>query len=171
MITIKRCFLLLGLLLTSPGLLANVFKCTDANGEVVFQDRPCNGGDELRLDMLFGERQHDMANTIVQGSWCEVGTSRVLDGTLYRDNVVSRTWVFSENQMTQHVQQGQRQDTFSYPIRQAPGQFVVDHPTFGSGQVNWQVRRHNEQELVLAAYGDFTHLTPGECEMSLVTTN
>jgi hypothetical protein len=101
--------------------------------------------------------------------WLAAGASWVLPRccTVYRDETLSKTWVFAEHKMTQHIQQGQRQDTFNYNIRQQTGNFVIDHPAFGSGQVSWHVRRHTENELVIASYGNFTHLTAGECNVAM----
>lgn len=168
MITIIRCFCLLFILGLSQVAHASVFKCTAEDGSVVFQGSPCITGEEAKIDMLFGEREEREPMALLDGSWCELGTSTVMNGTVYRDEALSKTWVFAENQMTQHIQQGQRQDTFNYNIRQQKGNFVIDHPAFGSGQVDWRVRRHTEQELVIAAYGNFTHLTAGECEVAMV---
>ncbi|SNY49421.1 hypothetical protein SAMN06297280_1406 [Arsukibacterium tuosuense] len=168
MITIIRCFCLLFFLGLAQVVDASVFKCTAADGSVVFQGSPCISGDEAQIDMLFGEQEQRKPMAMLAGSWCELGTSKVLDGTVYRDEALSKTWVFAEHQMTQHIQQGQRQDTFNYNIRQQTGNFVIDHPAFGSGQVSWHVRRHTEQELVIAAYGNFTHLTAGECNVAMV---
>ncbi|WP_213997784.1 DUF4124 domain-containing protein [Arsukibacterium sp.] len=168
MITIIRCFCLLLVLGLSTEVNASVFKCTATDGSVVFQGSPCITGDEAQIDMLFGEREAHEPMALLTGSWCELGTSKVLDGTVYRDETLSKTWVFAEHKMTQHIQQGQRQDTFNYNIRQQTGNFVIDHPAFGSGQVSWRVRRHTGQELVIAAYGNFTHLTAGECDVAVV---
>lgn len=168
MITIIRCFCLLLVLGFTTQVTANVFKCTAADGSVVFQGSPCISGDEAQINMLFGEREKSEPLAPLAGSWCELGTSKVLDGTVYRDETLSKTWVFAEHKMTQHIQQGQRSDTFNYNIRQQTGNFVIDHPAFGSGQVSWHVRRHTEQELVIAAYGNFTHLTAGECNVAMV---
>ncbi|MDX1537133.1 MAG: DUF4124 domain-containing protein [Arsukibacterium sp.] len=169
MITIIRCFCLILVLGLTTEVDASVFKCTAADGSVVFQGSPCVTGDEeAQINMLFGEREARDPLPLLAGSWCELGTSKVLDGTVYRDETLSKTWVFAENKMTQHIQQGQRQDTFNYNIRQQTGNFVIDHPAFGSGQVSWHVRRHTENELVIAAYGNFTHLTAGECNVAMV---
>lgn len=167
MIIIIRCFCLLLVLGLTQAAHASVFKCTAADGSVVFQGSACITGDEAQIDMLFGEQQKHEPMAMLAGSWCELGTSKVLDGTVYRDESLSKTWVFAENRMTQHIQQGQRQDTFNYNIRQRTGNFVIDHPAFGSGQVSWHVRRHTERELVIAAYGNFTHLTAGECDVAM----
>ncbi|KKO45104.1 hypothetical protein WG68_11755 [Arsukibacterium ikkense] len=169
MIIIIRCFCLLFFLGLSQAASAAVFKCTAEDGNVVFQGSPCVSGTEARIDMLFGEQAVKEPTAILSGSWCELGTSKVLDGTVYRDESLSKTWVFAEHQMTQHIQQGQRQDIFNYNIRQRMGNFVIDHPAFGSGQVSWHVRRYTEQELVIAAYGNFTHLTAGECDVAIVS--
>ena len=168
MITIIRCFCLLLALSFTAEVNASVFKCTAADGSVVFQGSPCVSGDEAKIDMLFGEREVRDPSPLLAGSWCELGTSKVLDGTVYRDETLSKTWIFAEHKMTQHIQQGQRQDTFNYNIRQQTGNFVIDHPAFGNGQVSWHVRRHTENELVIAAYGNFTHLTAGECDVAMV---
>ncbi|MBV2129352.1 DUF4124 domain-containing protein [Rheinheimera sp. SM2107] len=168
MITIIRCFCFLLVLGWAMQVHASVFKCTAADGSVVFQGSPCVSGDEAQINMLFGEREAQKPLALLAGSWCELGTSKVLDGTVYRDETLSKTWVFAENKMTQHIQQGQRHDTFNYNIRQQTGNFVIDHPAFGSGQVSWHVRRYTEQELVIAAYGNFTHLTAGECDVAMV---
>jgi len=160
--------------LTSFGIMqsavAEVYKCTDAVGEVVFQGEPCLQGDEVKLDIRFAEQSAEEVNHLISGSWCEIGTSNVPDGTIQRDNALRKTWIFSEYQMVQHVSQDQRLDTFKYPIRQAPGSFVINHPAFGSGQVSWQVKKLTEQQLVLAAYGGFTHLTAGNCEIAMAST-
>ncbi len=169
MIIIIRCFCLLLVLGFSYTVSANVFKCTAADGSVVFQGSPCVTGDEAQIDMLFGEQVTREPMALLEGSWCELGTSKVLDGTVYRDEALSKTWIFAENKMTQHIQQGKRQDTFNYNIRQRTGNFVIDHPAFGSGQVSWHVRRHTDQQLVIAAYGSFTHLTAGECDVAIVS--
>jgi hypothetical protein len=170
MIIIIRCFCLLFFLGFSQVVSASVFKCTAADGSVVFQGAACISGDEARINMLFGEQMVNEPMALLNGSWCELGKSTVLGGTVYRDEALRKTWIFDEHEMTQHIQQGQRQDTFNYNIRQHTGKFVIDHPAFGNGQVNWHVRRHTEQELVIAAYGSFTHLTVGECDITVVST-
>jgi hypothetical protein len=149
---------------------AEVYKCTDAAGEVVFQGEPCRQGEQVKLDIRFSRQPQQDVDNVISGSWCEIGTSTVPDGTVQRDNALRKTWIFSEHQMVQHVSQDQRLDTFKYPIRQAPGSFVINHPAFGSGQVSWQVKKLTEQHLILAAYGGFTHLTAGDCEMVLAGT-
>lgn len=149
---------------------AEVYKCTDTAGEVVFQGEPCRSGNEEKVDMRFGEQTTQNVESLVAGTWCEVGKSKVLDGTLQQDNALRKTWTFTESEMVQHINQGQRSDTFTYAIRQHPGSFVIDHPTFGSGQVNWQVKKLTDKQLVLSAYGDFTHLKAGECEMIMASS-
>ena len=150
--------------------LADVYKCTDAVGEVVFQGEPCRKGDEVKLDIRFAETQQQAVENLISGSWCEVGTSSVADGTVQQDAILRKTWIFTERQMVQHISQGQRQDTFRYPIRQFPGSFVIDHPAFGSGQVSWQVKKLTDEQLVIAAYGGFTHLAAGNCEIAVAST-
>ncbi|MAD73223.1 MAG: hypothetical protein CML20_00190 [Rheinheimera sp.] len=167
MIIIIRCFCLFFVLGVGQVAHANVYKCTAADGSVVFQGAACISGDQAQIDMLFGEQEASEQIPLLEGSWCELGTSEVLDGTVYRDETMSKTWIFAKHQMTQHIQQGQRQDTFNYNIRQQTGNFVIDHPAFGSGQVSWRVRHHTEQELIIAAYGNFTHLTAGECNVAV----
>ncbi|MDX1391702.1 MAG: DUF4124 domain-containing protein [Rheinheimera sp.] len=148
---------------------ANVYKCTDSAGSVVFQGEPCRAGEEVKLDIRFAEQPVHQVDNLIAGSWCEIGTSNVPDGTIQRDNALRKTWIFSQHQMVQHISQDQRLDTFKYPIRQTPGSFVIDHPAFGSGQVNWQVKKLTEQQLVIAAYGGYTHLTAGNCEMAMAS--
>ncbi|HBN89007.1 DUF4124 domain-containing protein [Rheinheimera aquimaris] len=148
---------------------ADVYKCTDATGEVVFQGEPCRKGDEVKLDIRFSEQQQQAVEQLISGSWCEVGTSNVPDGTVQQDNALRKTWIFSERQMVQHISQGKRLDTFKYPIRQSPGSFVIDHPAFGSGQVSWQVKKLTDDQLVIAAYGGFTHLAAGNCEIAMAS--
>lgn len=163
-----------GLVLSSLCLLhpalANVYKCTDTTGEVVFQGEPCRQGEQVKLDIRFAEQQQQAVELLISGSWCEIGTSNVPDGTVQQDSALRKTWIFSERQMVQHISQGQRLDTFKYPIRQAPGSFVIDHPAFGSGQVSWQVKKLTDEQLVIAAYGGFTHLTAGNCEIAMAST-
>jgi hypothetical protein len=149
---------------------ANVYKCTDAGGEVVFQGEPCRVGEEVKLDIRFAEQSTQAVDNLITGSWCEIGTSNVPEGTIQRDSAMRKTWIFSSHQMVQHISQDQRLDTFKYPIRQTAGSFVIDHPAFGSGQVNWQVKKLTEQQLVIAAYGGYTHLTAGNCEMAMAST-
>lgn len=169
--TIAARFLLLttAVLLAQPAI-ADVYKCTDNNGEVVFQGDPCRAGAEVKLDIRFAEQQRQTVEQLIVGSWCEIGTSTVAGGNVQQDNAMRKTWIFTERQMVQHITQGQRQDTFRYPIRQNPGSFVVDHPAFGSGQVNWQVRTLTDSKLVIAAYGGFTHLTAGDCDLVMAST-
>ncbi|MDR6985138.1 hypothetical protein J2X32_003795 [Rheinheimera pacifica] len=162
-----RLYLLLASLLVAPYVSAEVYKCTAANGDVVFQGEPCRSGSEVKVDIRFGEQQVVDINQLISGSWCEIGTSVVADGTVTLDNAMRKTWIFSERQMVQHISQGQRQDTFKYAIRQTPGSFVIDHPAFGSGQVSWQVRKLTDEQLVISAYGGFTHLSPGNCEVKV----
>ena len=170
MIKVVRLFVVFsGLFLMLP-VNANVYKCTDTNGEVVFQGEPCRGGDEVKLDIRFAERSTQEVEQLISGSWCEVGTSDVPDGIIQRDNALRKTWIFSERQMVQHISQEQRLDTFKYPIRQSTGSFVIDHPAFGSGQVNWTVKKLTDQQLVIAAYGGYTHLTAGNCEIAMAST-
>jgi hypothetical protein len=149
---------------------AEVYKCTDSQGEVVFQGEPCRQGDELKLDIRFAEQPQQTVDQLISGSWCEIGTSTVPGGTVQRDSALRKTWIFSQYQMVQHISQEQRLDTFKYPIRQSPGSFVIDHPAFGSGQVSWQVKTLTDDQLVIAAYGGFTHLTSGNCEMVMAST-
>jgi hypothetical protein len=149
---------------------ANVYKCTDSAGEVVFQGEPCRVGEEVKLDIRFAEQSTEAVDSLISGSWCEIGTSNVPDGTIQRDSALRKTWIFSQHQMVQHISQDQRLDTFKYPIRQTAGSFVIDHPAFGSGQVNWQVKKLTEQQLVIAAYGGYTHLTAGNCEIAMAST-
>ena len=167
MTIIIRLYLPLVSLLVAPYISAEVYKCTAANGDVVFQGEPCRGGDEVKVDIRFGEQQAVDISQLISGSWCEIGTSVVADGTVTLDSAMRKTWIFSERQMVQHISQGQRQDTFKYAIRQTPGSFVIDHPAFGSGQVSWQVRKLTDEQLVIAAYGGFTHLSPGNCDVKV----
>jgi hypothetical protein len=162
-----RLYLPLASLLVAPSISAEVYKCTAASGDVVFQGEPCRGGDEVKVDIRFGEQQAVDINQLISGSWCEIGTSVVADGTVTLDSAMRKTWIFSERQMVQHISQGQRQDTFKYAIRQTPGSFVIDHPAFGSGQVSWQVRKLTDEQLVISAYGGFTHLSPGNCDVKV----
>ena len=163
-------YVLLTTLLLAPYASAEVYKCTAANGDVVFQGEPCRGGDEVKVDIRFGEQQTTDVAQLITGSWCEIGTSVVADGTVTLDSAMRKTWIFSERQMVQHISQGQRQDTFKYAIRQTPGSFVIDHPAFGSGQVSWQVRKLTDEQLVISAYGGFTHLSPGNCEVKVASS-
>ncbi|MBU1310320.1 MAG: DUF4124 domain-containing protein [Gammaproteobacteria bacterium] len=149
---------------------ADVYKCTDSNGEVVFQGDPCRAGAEVKLDIRFAEPQQQAVEQLVTGSWCEIGTSTVASGNVQQDSALRKTWVFTERQMVQQISQGQREDTFRYPIRQSPGSFVIDHPAFGSGQVSWQVRTLTDSQLVISAYGGFTHLTAGDCDLVMAST-
>ncbi|GAB2927258.1 DUF4124 domain-containing protein [Rheinheimera gaetbuli] len=149
---------------------ADVYKCTDSSGEVVFQGDPCRAGEEVKLDIRFAEQQRQEVEQLIVGSWCEIGTSTVAGGSVQQDTAMRKTWVFTERLMVQQISQGQRQDTFRYPIRQSPGSFVVDHPAFGSGQVNWQVRTLTDNQLVISAYGGFTHLTAGDCDLIMAST-
>lgn len=167
MTIIIRLYLPLVSLLVAPYISAEVYKCTAANGDVVFQGEPCRGGDEVKVDIRFGEQQAVDISQLISGSWCEIGTSVVADGTVTLDSAMRKTWIFSERQMVQHISQGKRQDTFKYAIRQTPGSFVIDHPAFGSGQVSWQVRKLTDEQLVIAAYGGFTHLSPGNCDVKV----
>ena len=170
MITIVRAILAISAVLIQPALASDIYKCTDSNGEVVFQGEPCRGAEEVKLDIRFAAQPQQEVEQLVTGSWCEIGTSRVAGGSVQQDSAIRKTWIFTERQMVQQISQGQRQDTFRYPIRQSPGSFVVDHPAFGSGQVNWQVRSLSDNQLVIAAYGGFTHLTAGDCELVLAGT-
>mgnify|MGYP006196575157 CR=1 FL=1 len=52
-----RLYLPLVSLLVAPYISAEVYKCTAANGDVVFQGEPCRGGDEVKVDIRFGEQQ------------------------------------------------------------------------------------------------------------------
>lgn len=165
---VRFCLVLCGVCMMQPAM-AEVYKCTDSSGEVVFQGEPCRQGDEVKLDIRFAETAQDNVNNLIAGSWCEVGTSSVIDGTVHQDSALRKTWVFSERQMVQHISQEQRMDTFKYPIRQSPGSFVIDHPAYGSGQVNWQVKKLTSEQLVIAAYGGFTHLTAGNCEIAMAS--
>lgn len=158
-------------LLSGSAAMADVYKCTDNTGEVVFQGEPCREGSQVKVDIRFGEQQTDTVPGLITGSWCEVGTSTQLSGTVFRDNALRKTWIFSERQMVQHISQNQRADTFKYPIRQMPGAFVIDHPAFGNGDVNWQVKRLTDEQLIIAAYGGYTHLTAGECEITMASSN
>lgn len=167
---ITRFLIVLGSACMMQPVVAEVYKCTDSNGEVVFQGEPCRGGDEVKLDIRFAEQPQQAVANLIAGSWCEVGTSDVPDGMVQQDNAMRKTWIFSERQMVQHISQQQRMDTFKYPIRQMPGSFVIDHPAFGSGQVSWQVKKLTDDQLVLAAYGGFTHLSAGNCEIAMART-
>lgn len=160
--------LLSGVCMMQP-VVAQVYKCTDANDEVVFQGEPCRKGDEVKLDIRFAEQPQQTVSNLISGSWCEIGTSNVPDGTVQQDSALRKTWIFTERQMVQHISQDQRLDTFRYVIRQAPGSFVIDHPAFGSGQVSWQVKTLTDDRLVIAAYGGFTHLSAGNCEMAMAS--
>ena len=165
-----RLLVLLSFIMATNAAQADVYKCTQANGEVLFQGEPCRSGDEVKVDIRFGEQKSVDVSQLVSGTWCEIGTSGVADSTIMQDSALRKTWIFSERQMVQHISQEQRLDTFKYPIRQSPGSFVIDHPAFGSGQVSWQVKKLTEDRLVLAAYGGFTHLTAGDCELVLAGT-
>jgi hypothetical protein len=164
---IARFLVVLGSACMMQPVVAEVYKCTDSSGEVIFQGEPCRGGDEVKLDIRFAEQPQQSVNNLIVGSWCEMGTSDVPDGVVQQDTAMRKTWIFSERQMVQHISQEQRMDTFKYPIRQAPGSFVIDHPAFGSGQVSWQVKKLTDEQLVLAAYGGFTHLSAGNCEIAM----
>lgn len=164
-----RFCILLSSICMMQAVVAEVYKCTDANNEVVFQGEPCRAGDEVKLDIRFAEQPQQAVSNLISGSWCEIGTSNLPDGTVQQDNALRKTWIFSERQMVQHISQEQRLDTFKYPIRQSPGSFVIDHPAFGSGQVSWQVKKLTEDRLVLAAYGGFTHLSAGNCEIAMAS--
>lgn len=166
-----RIYLILTSLLVAPAMSAEVYKCTAASGDVVFQGDPCRDGDEVKVDIRFGEQQTAEINQLISGSWCEIGTSVVADGTVTLDSAMRKTWIFSERQMVQHISQDQRQYTFKYAIRQSPGYFVIDHPAFGSGQVSWQVRKLTDEQLVISAYGGFTHLSPGTCEVKVARSS
>ncbi len=163
-----RFLLLIAAVLVQPAV-AEVYKCTDDSGEVVFQGEPCRSGVEVKLDIRFSEQPKAAVNQLIAGSWCEIGTSDIAEGDVQHDSAMRKTWTFSERQMVQQISQGQRQDTFRYPIRQSPGSFVVDHPAFGSGQVSWQVRKLTDNQLVIAAYGGFTHLSAGNCDLVLAS--
>lgn len=169
MIIIQRFLIMLGSILFIQPAWAEVYKCTDAAGEVLFQGQPCSQGEQLKLDIRFAEQPQHSVNELVSGSWCEVGTSTVAGGTVQQDDTLRKTWIFSERQMVQHITQNQRHDTFKYYIRQSPGSFVIDHPAFGSGQVSWQVKKLTDEQLILAAYGGYTHLTAGNCEIAMVS--
>ena len=165
-----RLLVLLSFIMATNAAQADVYKCTQANGEVLFQGEPCRSGDEVKVDIRFGEQKTLDVSQLVSGTWCEIGTSGVADSTIMQDSALRKTWIFSERQMVQHISQGQRKDTFKYSIRQEPGSFVIDHPAFGSGQVSWQVKKLTEDQLVLAAYGGFTHLSAGNCEIAMART-
>ncbi len=165
-----RFLMLLGSACMMQPAVAEVYKCTNANNEVVFQGEPCRSGDEVKLDIRFAEQPQQAVSELISGSWCEIGTSNLPDGVVQQDNALRKTWIFSERQMVQHISQEQRLDTFKYPIRQAPGSFVIDHPAFGSGQVSWQVKKLTDDRLVLGAYGGYTHLTAGNCEIAMAST-
>jgi hypothetical protein len=164
-----RLLVLLSFIMATNAAQADVYKCTQANGEVLFQGEPCRSGDEVKVDIRFGEQKAVDVSQLVSGTWCEIGTSGVADSTIMQDSALRKTWIFSERQMVQHISQGQRQDTFKYSIRQEPGSFVIDHPAFGSGQVSWQVKKLTDEQLVIAAYGGFTHLSPGECDLKMAS--
>ncbi|MBZ9613360.1 DUF4124 domain-containing protein [Rheinheimera maricola] len=170
MIKMMRLFVLLAAVLLTPQVFADVYKCTDSDGEVVFQGEPCRSGEEVKMDIRFAKQQTNDVGQLISGSWCEIGTSGVSEGTIMQDSAMRKTWIFSERQMVQHISQGQRKDTFKYAIRQAPGSFVIDHPAFGSGQVSWQVKKLTDEQLVIAAYGGFTHLSPGDCELKTASS-
>ncbi|MGP9799497.1 DUF4124 domain-containing protein [Rheinheimera sp. NSM] len=167
---IARILMVLGSACMMQPVVAEVYKCTDSSGEVIFQGEPCRSGDEVKLDIRFAEQPQQSVNNLIAGSWCEVGTSDIPDGVVQQDTAMRKTWIFSERQMVQHISQEQRLDTFKYPIRQTPGSFVIDHPAFGSGQVSWQVKKLTDEQLVLAAYGGFTHLSAGNCEIAMAST-
>lgn len=162
--------IVLSIIFIATPAMADVYKCTSAAGEVVFQGEPCRKGDEVKLDIRFAENAKGAVDNLISGSWCEVGTSNVADGLVQQDTALRKTWIFSDRQMVQHITQGQRLDTFKYQIRQSPGSFVIDHPAFGSGQVSWQVKKLTDDKLVIAAYGGFTHLTAGNCEIAMAST-
>jgi hypothetical protein len=170
MTIIQRFFFALGSFCLLQPAVAEVYKCTDGAGEVVFQGSPCSKGEQLKLDIRFAEQSHQTVDNLISGSWCEVGTSNVPNGIVQQDSALRKTWIFSERQMVQHISQNQRRDTFKYFIRQTPGSFVIDHPAFGSGQVSWQVKKLTDEQLVLAAYGGYTHLTAGNCEIAMAST-
>lgn len=170
MTILVRFLLLLAVAAYTGQAAADVYKCTADNGEVVFQGEPCRAGDEVKLDIRFSEQPKQQVSQLIAGSWCEIGTSQVAEGKVQHDSAMRKTWIFSERQMVQQISQGQRHDTFSYPIRQSPGSFVVDHPAFGSGQVSWQVRKLTDNQLVIAAYGGFTHLSAGDCDLVMAST-
>ncbi|NRQ43520.1 DUF4124 domain-containing protein [Rheinheimera sp. YQF-2] len=170
MTIIARFLIVLGSACMMQPVVAEVYKCTDSTGEVVFQGEPCRSGDEVKLDIRFAEQSQQAVDNLIAGSWCEVGTSDVPDGMVQQDSAMRKTWIFSERQMVQHISQQQRMDTFKYAIRQSPGSFVIDHPAFGSGQVSWQVKKLTDDQLVLAAYGGFTHLSAGNCEIAMART-
>lgn len=169
MTIMTRLIVLLAAALLTPHVQAEVYKCTETSGEVVFQGEPCRSGEEVKVDIRFGEQQTVDVSQLIAGSWCEIGTSGVAEGTIMQDSAMRKTWIFSERQMVQHISQGQRKDTFKYAIRQAPGSFVIDHPAFGSGQVSWQVKKLTDDQLVIAAYGGYTHLSPGDCDMKMAS--
>ena len=164
-----RIFVMLATVFLTPQVSAEVYKCTQPNGEAVFQGEPCRSGEEVKIDIRFSEQQTVDVGQLISGSWCEIGTSVVAHGDITQDSAMRKTWIFTERQMVQLISQGQRKDTFKYPIRQAPGSFVIDHPAFGSGQVSWQVKRLTDEQLVIAAYGGFTHLSPGNCDMKMAS--
>jgi hypothetical protein len=161
----------LGCIFVSTNLQAAVYKCTEATGNVVFQGEPCRDALEQKLDLRFAEQNAGTVDTLIIGSWCEVGTSAHLAGNLQHDSALRKTWQFTEREMVQQIDQGQHADTFKYAIRQQPGSFVIDHAAFGNGEVSWQVKTLTEDKLVIAAYGSFTHLAAGECDAVLARSN
>ncbi|WNO59500.1 DUF4124 domain-containing protein [Rheinheimera sp. MMS21-TC3] len=169
---ILHCTFLLSCMFLSASLQASVYKCTDDEGKVVFQGEPCREAEELLLDLRFAEQKtSDTVDKLITGSWCEVGTSQQLASTLQRDSALRKTWLFTEREMVQHIEQGQHSDTFKYPIRQQPGSFVINHVAYGNGAVNWHVKTLTEDRLVIAAYGSFTHLAAGDCDTVIASSN
>lgn len=160
----------LGCLILSAQAQATVYKCTDEMGKVVFQGEPCRNAIEQKLDLRFAEQTPVTIDSLIMGSWCEVGTSAQLTGNLQQDSALRKTWLFTEREMVQQINQGQHADTFKYPIRQQPGSFVIDHAAFGSGEVSWQVKTLTDEQLVIAAYGTFTHLAAGECDVVIASS-
>lgn len=163
--------LLLSCFFLSASLQASVYKCTDTEGSVIFQDEPCRDATGLLVDSQFTEQAPTMITRLVTGSWCEVGTSEQLTSTLQRDSILRKTWQFTEREMVQHIEQGQYANTVKYSIRQQPGSFVINQASYGKAAVNWQVKTLTEDRLVIAANGSFTHFAAGDCDTVIARSN
>lgn len=157
--------------LTGSGFVqATVYKCTYDTGNIVFQDEPCLHAEEKKLDLRFADKGPEPVGKLIQGSWCEVGTSVEPDGKLQRDSAITKTWQFNENEMVQYIAQGQFEDMVKYAIRQQPGNFIVDNVSFKS-PVNWQVKTLTDQRLIISTSGDYTHLVAGKCDSVMARSN
>lgn len=184
-----RAHLLPVLLLCAGAAQAAAYKCTQANGTIAFQDKPCSAKDqgaEIHIDGIPAARKPvdpndpqpaepappdtakrkpkgggDLSDVDVSGSWCDYAQGAGPDDTGTTERPAE--WDLAANTMSYRELRDKERVSGTY--ERDRDTLYFDVPALGGKDRPWAIIRKDGNELLLQQInGDVHHLRAGACD-------